>query len=155
MSIVKEVCTIVFCTLSFSVMTLAQGGATGAITGTVQDASGSVIAGAKVNIVSVATGQSVRQFSTDSAGAFTATLLPVQTYSVEISAPGFSTTKYSNVVVRITETTRMTAVLQLAKIQEVVEVQSQVTPVNTTETTRRSIEALWNPAITPLTIFVV
>ncbi len=41
----------------FTGWALAQGGATGAITGTVQDATGAVVSGAKVDIVSEATGQ--------------------------------------------------------------------------------------------------
>jgi len=53
----------------------AQGGATGAITVTVQDPSGGAIASAKVEIVSEATGQVVRDLITDSSGSFTATLL--------------------------------------------------------------------------------
>ncbi len=67
----------------------AQGGATGAISGTVQDASGAVIQNAKVNIQRQATGEVVRQVTSDSSGLFTATLLPVGTYTVEVSASGF------------------------------------------------------------------
>ena len=61
----------------FTGWAFAQGGATGAITGTVQDASGAVVSGAKVDIVSQATGQLARHLVTDSSGIFTATLLPV------------------------------------------------------------------------------
>src|ERR1700739_2574771 len=86
----------------------AQGGATGAISGTVQDATGAVIQNAKVNIQSQATGEVVRQVTSDSSGLFTATLLPVGTYTVEVSAPGFPVTRFPGVEVRITETTRMT-----------------------------------------------
>ena len=50
----------------------AQGGATGAITGIVQDPSGGLIASAKVEIMSEATGQVVRDLTTDSSGSFTA-----------------------------------------------------------------------------------
>ena len=73
--------------LCFSALAFAQGGATGAITGTVQDATGAVILGAKVNVINEATGQVLRQSSTDSSGTFTATLLPVGNYSLEVSAP--------------------------------------------------------------------
>ncbi|HTS57017.1 MAG TPA: carboxypeptidase-like regulatory domain-containing protein, partial [Terriglobales bacterium] len=66
-------------------LVLAQGGATGAIVGTVQDKSGAVIAKAQVTIVNSGTGQFVRQLTTDSSGLFSATLLPVGTYSVEVS----------------------------------------------------------------------
>ena len=76
----------------FSGFVLAQGGATGAIAGTVQDASGAVLSGAKVDIVSEATGQMERHLTTDSSGVFTATLLPVGSYAVQVSAAGFATT---------------------------------------------------------------
>lgn len=114
---------------------LAQGGATGAISGTVQATSGAVLPGAKVVIISAATGELAREVATDSAGFYTATLLPVGTYSVEVSVAGFATVKYPNVVVRITETTRLDAVLGISTVKEVVEVQSQITPVDTTDAT--------------------
>ena len=113
----------------------AQGGATGAINGTVQDASGAVLAGARVDVVSEGTGQVVRQLTTDSSGVFIAPFLPVGTYSVEVSSAGFATTKFPGIAVRITETTRMTATLKPSAAQQVVEVQSEVAPVNTTAAT--------------------
>jgi len=119
----------------FTGLMFAQGGATGAIGGVVQDASGAVIANAKVNIKSEATGELLRQLTTDSSGLFTATLLPVGTYSVEVTAPGFPVTTFPGVVVRITETTRMTASLKVNTIKQIVEVQSQVEQVNTSDAT--------------------
>src|SRR5580700_1708176 len=95
--------------LSITAAAFAQGGATGAINGTVQDASGAAVANAKVSIVSEATGQSVREFTADASGLFAAALLPVGTYTVQVSAAGFATTKFSGIVVNITETTRMVA----------------------------------------------
>src|ERR1700692_2495084 len=90
---------VVVTVLCLSALTLAQGGATGAITGTVQDASGAVISGAQVNVINEATGQVVRKVSTDPSGTATATLLPVGNYSLEITAPGFATTKVAGIVV--------------------------------------------------------
>src|SRR5579872_4132780 len=113
----------------------AQGGATGAIGGTVQDASGAVIANAKVSVKNEATGEVLRQATSDTSGLFVATLLPVGTYSVEVIAPGFPVTTFPGVVVRITETTRMTAVLKVNTVRQVVEVQSEVEQVNTTDAT--------------------
>jgi hypothetical protein len=110
---------------------LAQGGATGAISGTVQDPSGGVIASAKVVIVSEATGQVVRDLTADSSGSFTATLLPVGSYSVGVSAAGFATTKFTGVLVRVTETTRMTAALKVTQATETVTVSAQVATINT------------------------
>ncbi len=111
-----------------------QGGATGAIGGTVQDVSGAVIANAKVTATNEGTGE-IRQTTTDASGLFTVTLLPVGSYTVEVSAKGFPDTKFPGVVVSITETTRMTATLKLSTVTEVVQVQSQVAEVNTTDAT--------------------
>jgi hypothetical protein len=113
----------------------AQGGATGAIGGVVQDATGAVIANAKISIKNEATGEVLRQLTSDASGLFTATFLVVGTYTVEVDATGFPATKFPGVVVRITETTRMTAVLKVNTVKEVVEVQSQVEQVNTTDAT--------------------
>src|SRR6266446_6750285 len=126
----------------------AQGGATGAISGVVQDASEAVIAGAKVMVKNEATGEVVRQATTESSGLFTATLLPVGTYTVEVNATGFPVTRFPGVVVRITETTRMTAVIKAAVVKEVVEVQSQVENVNTADATTG--ESLGSTTITTL-----
>src|SRR6267143_5277761 len=116
-------------------LALAQGGATGAITGTVHDPSGGIIAGAKVEIVSEATSQVVRDLTTDSSGSFTATLLPVGSYSVEVSAAGFATTNFTGVLVRVTETTRMTAALKVTQATQTVEVLAEVVTVSTENAT--------------------
>src|SRR5579862_3503054 len=95
-----------FLLVSVTSIAFAQGGATGAIGGVVQDASGAVIANAGVNVKNEATGEVVRQATTDASGLFTATLLPVGTYAVEVTAAGFPVTTFPGIVVRITETTR-------------------------------------------------
>jgi len=137
----RSVASILFVAISTGIL-FAQGGATGAIGGVVQDASGAVIANAKVNVKNEATGEVVRQASTDASGLFNATLLPVGTYAVEVTAAGFPVTTFPDVVVRITETTRMTAVLKVNTVKQIVEVQSQVEQVNTTDaTTGQSLEA--------------
>jgi hypothetical protein len=120
----------------------AQGGATGAISGVVQDPSGAVVANAEVHILNQDTGLIVRTLKTDSTGSFTANLLPVGTYTVSVSSAGFRDTKFTDIVVRITETTRMTAKLSPLKVIEQVEVQAQVQAVETTTaTTGQAIDA--------------
>jgi hypothetical protein len=119
--------------LSWTCLAFAQGGATGAISGTVQDASGAVVSGAKVRITSEATGQQVRELTTDEAGIFTATLLPVGNYTVEVNAAGFAPSKFTGVAVSITETTRMIATLKVSSSQQEVVVESQVTQIDTAD----------------------
>jgi hypothetical protein len=121
--------------VAFASFAFAQGGATGAISGAVQDQSGAAIANAKVNIKSEATGEVLRQLTTDTSGLFNATLLPVGNYTVEVSAAGFPVTKFPGVTVRITETTRMTVALKVAAVKEVVEVQAEAAQVNTSDAT--------------------
>jgi Carboxypeptidase regulatory-like domain len=126
----------------------AQGGATGAISGTVQDASGAVIQNAKVSIQNQSTYEPVRQLTSDSSGLFTATLLPVGAYRVEVTAAGFPVTRFAGILVRITETTRMTATMKVSTVTQVVEVQSQVENVNATDATTG--ESLGSTTITTL-----
>jgi Carboxypeptidase regulatory-like domain/TonB dependent receptor len=121
----------------------AQGGATGAITGTVQDPSGAFVAGADVRITNQDTGTLVRTTRTDANGSFTATLLPVGTYTVTVHSAGFAEGSFPGIVVRVTETTRMIAKLRTQAVQEKVEVQAQVQAVETTDaTTGQAIEAV-------------
>src|SRR5689334_19898172 len=111
---------------------LAQGGATGAITGTVQDPTGAFVANADVRILNQDTGVVARTLKTDANGAFTAPLLPVGNYTVQVDSPGFSQAKFQGIVVRVTETTRMTAKLAPLQVMEKVEVQAEVQQVETT-----------------------
>jgi len=135
MSMTGKLAVLLLLSLCFGSLAFAQGGATGAINGVVQDASGAVIANAKVSVTSEATGEVLRQTKIDTSGLFTATLLPVGAYTVEVNAAGFPVTKFPGVVVRITETTRMTAVVKTSVVKEVVEVQAQAEQVNTTDAT--------------------
>jgi hypothetical protein len=131
--------TFVICLLG---QAFAQGGATGAITGTVQDQSGAVVANADVRIINQDTGTVTRITKTDPTGSFTATLLPVATYTVQITTPGFREAKIPDIVVRVTETTRMTAKLVPLQVLEKIEVQALVQTVETTTaTTGQAIES--------------
>ncbi len=122
---------------------LAQGGATGAITGTVQDPSGAVIAGAEVRIVNQDTGVLTRTAKTDANGSFTAPLLPVATYSVTVQSAAFAEGTFPDIAVRVTETTRMIAKVRPRAVQQKIEVQAQVQAVETTtSTTGQAIEAI-------------
>ena len=123
-------------------MVWAQGGATGAMTGQVLDPSGAVVPGATVKITNHATGQVARTVKTDASGSFTALLLPVASYDVTVSAPGFAQGTVNSVDVRVTETTRMTAKLVPQTVKQEVEVQAEVQTVETTTaTTGEAIES--------------
>src|SRR6516165_482766 len=131
MSGLRSILTFSIFVLLFSGAVFAQGGATGEIAGTVQDPSGAVIAGAKIRVVNEATSELVRETASDSSGLFTVTLLPVGSYSLEVSASGFATTKFPGILVRITEITRVTAELKVTTIKEEVTVSAQVAVIDT------------------------
>jgi hypothetical protein len=127
---------------ALAVQGFPQGGATGAITGTVQDPSGAVVANADVRITNQQTGVVDRSLKTGPDGSFTAQLLPVGTYSVSVQAPGFAAGKFTDIAVRVTETTRIIAKLSTEAVQQKIEVQAEVPTVNTTDaTTGQAIEA--------------
>jgi hypothetical protein len=115
--------------------TFAQGGATGAISGVVQDKSGSGVAGAKVTVLKESTKEVLRTEITDSSGSFTMTLLPAGTYTIQVTAENFADTKALGVVVRVTETTRLTLPLQLKSVAQSVEVSADVFTIKTTDAT--------------------
>ena len=113
-------------------LVFAQGGATGAINGTIEDSSGAAIPGANIRIIDRVSGNQLRALVTDDHGNFTALLLPVGTYTVEIRAKGFADQTATNVEVRVTETTRVTLTLQVGTVAQSVEVHSGGAPVETT-----------------------
>jgi hypothetical protein len=114
---------------------IGQGGATGAITGSVADSSGGVISGAKVEAVNSATNELVRSEATNASGLFTFTLLPAGTYKVQVNAAGFAETVLRDVGVRVTETTRLTVTLKAKTVEEKVEVTADIATVKTTDST--------------------
>ncbi len=83
----------------------AQGGTRGAISGTVEDASGAVIPGAKVEIVNAGTGFTERTVESGQDGSFVAALLPVGPYRLVATKEGFAKLEAPGVLVRVTETT--------------------------------------------------
>lgn len=82
---------------------LAQTASSGALTGTVTDQSGGVVAGATVTITNNGTGQS-RTAKTDGSGGYKFSLLTPGNYSVKFSSDGFKTATVPSVTVNVTET---------------------------------------------------
>ena len=82
-----------------------------------------------------ATGEVERHLITDSSGVLPPRYYLSAAYRVQVSAPEFATTKFPGVVVNITETTRLTASLKVTSVNEVIQVQSQVAQVDTTDAT--------------------
>ena len=76
---------------------------TGSISGTVTDPSGASIAGAAVTLINTDKGETVRLVSTDRSGFFTATSLPLGTYTVKLASEGFQTEDITGLVLHVND----------------------------------------------------
>ena len=112
-----------------------QGGATGAISGSVLDSSGGEVADAEVQIINTATNSLARKVSTASDGSFVVPLLPPGTYYAVVNKSGFSEAKATGVEVRVTETTKISITLKPGAVSEKIEISAEVTTVETTNAT--------------------
>jgi hypothetical protein len=119
-----------------------QGGATGAISGVVEDSSGATIANAQVQMIDARTEQVARNVVSGLDGTFVVTLLPPGTYSVVVNKAGFAEAKSEGIEVRVTETTKITIPLKPGAVSETVEITAQITSVDTSDaTTGQSVGA--------------
>ena len=102
----------------------------GTLTGTVEDTSGAVVAGAPVKVSNEAIGQA-RETTTNAAGTFTATNLSPGIYSVEIALPGFRAFRRTGIEVTINTVTRADVQLQVGEVSERVNVEASAVVLQT------------------------
>jgi len=120
---------------------------TGTITGTVTDASRSVVPAATVTIVATET-KSRRTVATDSAGRYSSGPLPVGSYQVEVRARGFKNLVRSGLTLQVQQTAVVDAQLELGDTTQEVTVTGAMDLVNTTDASQgqvidaRRVEAL-------------
>ncbi|HWT02383.1 MAG TPA: MG2 domain-containing protein [Pyrinomonadaceae bacterium] len=111
-------------------------GASGAVTGTITDPLGAVVAGATVT----ATGESdnaARAVMTDDEGNFLLGNLPAGYYTLKAEAPGFRAYVIEHVPVRSSNVTRLDAMLDVGAVAETVSIISESSvSVNTLSATR-------------------
>ncbi len=99
----------------------------GTILGTVTDTSGAVVSGAKVTVKNPATGlERTTQASAD--GSYTVSELPLGSYTVTISQPGFQTSVTTGVAVDVATERRVDAILRTGKVEQQVEVSGEELP---------------------------
>ena len=123
--------------LLFSLSTfnaLAQTSGTGALTGTITDATGAVVPGVAVTATNNDTGQQ-RTAKTGSDGVYNLSLLPPGTYKVQFGATGFKTSEVGAVKVNVTETPVLDKVLEIGSQAEQVTVEANVETVQTASST--------------------
>ena len=104
---------------------------TGTILGTVKDAQGAVVPGASVTATNLGT-QFSRSGVTDAAGEYALRLLPVGTYQVEVSIPGFKNFTQTGIVLEVGRNARVDATIELGAVSETVSVVGDSPLVDTT-----------------------
>lgn len=107
----------------------------GTIEGTVVDPSGGVVPGAQVTAKNLATGLT-RSMTTDTAGYFRISALPVGEYEVTVQAAGFSTSKASSVKLTVGQVLTVNFTAAVAGQKQTITVTEQAPVV---ETTRSSV----------------
>ena len=119
----------------------------GTILGTVTDASGAVMANAKVTVVNEGTGLT-RTVVADANGEFTAPSLPTGRYTVIAEASGFKTLSLSNIQLGVDQRARIDLKLEVGSVSESVTIEARAPLLQTssselgTTVTNQQIEAL-------------
>lgn len=121
---------------------------TGSIRGAVTDPSGAVIPNAKVTARDLSTGVSTSTI-TNQAGEYNIQFLPIDTYTVTVSSPGFRTTSIGPFHLEIDQTVKVDAKLQVGNTSTTVNVSSSTAPLLQTQNaslgttiTRRTLQTL-------------
>jgi len=112
----------------------ARAQSTGSITGTVTDASGAVIPGAKVVVTEQQTGVS-RTVTADGSGSYAVPSLQPGTYSVKASETGMQVVTIQGVVLSVSSTVPVNVQLGLQSQSEVVEVNAAAAGIETSTMT--------------------
>ena len=108
--------------------------ATGTISGTVSDATGAPVSGAKVTVTDEGTG-AVREGITDSAGHYLVPLLGVGSYTVRAEFAGFQPSETRGVRLQVDEQRELDFKIVPANVRQTVEVTATPVAVQTTNPT--------------------
>jgi len=104
--------------------------ASGTIGGTITDASGALVPGAKVTITRTSTGVH-SETVTNQVGDYRVPFLTVGTYSVRIEAPGFKVFLREGIILRVDEVLHIDARLEVGSVQQQVTVTGALPLLNT------------------------
>ena len=105
----------------------------GSISGTLSDSTGAALPEATVKLDSPATGLT-RTVVSSATGEYLFPDLPVGTYSITATHPGFAAKKIDNIEVAVSKVTNLNIQLGIAQQQQVVEVSATAVTLETTST---------------------
>src|SRR5438552_8055762 len=119
--------------------TMASAQGTGAIAGTVRDASGAVLPGVTVEAASPALIEKVRTAITDGSGQYKIIQLPPGVYTVTFTLPGFSVVKREGVELTADFTAPINADLKVSTLEETSTVSPESPIVDVQSITTRTV----------------
>jgi len=135
--------------LTFLTAPFVYGQATGSIAGTVTDASGSAVPGAKVTVSAPSTGLS-RSSTSNENGEYIVPLLGVANYNVQVELQGFQTAKAEDVRLQVDEHRELDFKLAPASVQTSVEVNATAVAIQTSDATLGQVITTQQVADLPL-----
>jgi hypothetical protein len=104
----------------------------GNIAGTVMDPTGAAVPGAKVTVINTDRNQDVRTLTTDTAGNYSAPLIPIGVYAVKVEAGGFKTAVKPGIQVNVNDKLTVNVSLEVGNVTESVTVQESALQVELT-----------------------
>jgi hypothetical protein len=103
---------------------------TGSISGSVLDATGAAVPGAKVTVTNTDRNAVLRTSTTDTSGNYVATFLDAGHYSITVEAKGFKKTTQSGVTLSATDKLSLNFKLEVGDLQQQVTVEAAPIQVN-------------------------
>src|SRR5580693_5753511 len=105
---------------------------TGAVRGTITDASGAIVPGATVTATNAATGVKT-EAKTNQDGEYSIRFLQIGNYNLSVEASGFDTSTYGPFALEIDQTAKIDIPLKVGSAKTSVEVSAQFQPILNTE----------------------
>ncbi len=124
--------------VSGTIQANAQAVSIGQINGRVTDGSGAVIPRAKVQATQLDT-HTVHDAEAGDQGEFVFNSLPIGSYELSISAPGFKEYRRPRIDLHVGDNTQINATLSVGEVNEVVTVYTATSTVDTTDNTIRQV----------------
>jgi outer membrane receptor protein involved in Fe transport len=112
---------------------------TGTIVGTVTDASGAGVPSATVTVFNIGQNRNASVTTTDSAGNYTAALLPVGVYNVTVEAKGFRKATKSEIDLHVNDKLAINVSLEVGDVTETVTVREAPVHVETQNATQSTV----------------
>ncbi len=107
--------------------------ATGTISGNIKDNTGGAVPGVTVTATNVGT-QVSKTTTTDGEGHYALTLLPLGTYTLDITLTGFKNLSQTGVLLEVGRNARVDATIEPGNVQEVVSVEARAPLIETANT---------------------